>query len=150
MEENTGKAGKKNRGNPQNLAPPFPKGVSGNPKGYPKGKKNRRTIYREMLECAALEALKKQAGAAGKGAKTVGEQLVACAVHAAASGDIAALKELMDSAYGKNTDKIESTTQIVQMPSVTVKSENADGGTTETTLSFNVGTPVDERRPDDV
>jgi hypothetical protein len=29
---------------------PFPKGVSGNPKGYPKGQRNRSTILKELLD----------------------------------------------------------------------------------------------------
>ena len=34
---------------------PFPKGVSGNPKGRPKGRKNNVTIFREILEARDLK-----------------------------------------------------------------------------------------------
>ncbi len=45
--------------NEQNLRPSWPKGVSGNPKGKPKGPRNRSTIIREMLELAALKEVSK-------------------------------------------------------------------------------------------
>lgn len=77
-----------------NLRPPFPKGVSGNPKGRPKGAKSRSTIVREWLEM-----------------ETDGEpnidRVMRALIKKASEGDIPAIKEALDSAFGKLTDKQE-------------------------------------------
>ncbi len=82
---------------------PWPPGVSGNPKGKPKGARNRRTIYLEHLEKKGIHGL-------------VVDDMVLAAIENALDGDIAALKELMDSAYGKVPDKnitAETTPELI-------------------------------------
>ena len=73
------------------------KGFDANPQnivaGRPKGSRNRATIYREHLE-------KK-----GKNGQLV-DDIVMAAIDKALTGDITALKELMDSGYGKVADKV--------------------------------------------
>jgi len=71
----------------------FKPGESGNLMGKPKGARNRATIYREHL-------LKK-----GKNGQIV-DDLVLVAIDKALSGDLNALKELMDSGFGKTPDKM--------------------------------------------
>lgn len=111
----------------------FQKGQSGNPAGRPRGSRNRSTIMRELLEMAAIESVAdNQKTIMGDNFKpdTVVEQLVAVLVMKALNGDVAACKELMDSAYGKVTDKVENQHSFVQMERVTA-------GTDE--LIFDVG-----------
>lgn len=76
--------------NPQNI----------NLQGRPKGARNRSTIYREHLEAESAN-----------GGQVV-DDCVKSAILQALKGDIQALKELMDSAYGKNPDKLETTQEI--------------------------------------
>ncbi len=61
--------------------------------GRPKGARNRQTIYREHL-------LKK-----GKNGQVV-DDLVVAAIDKALLGDMTAMKELMDSGFGKVPDKV--------------------------------------------
>ncbi len=110
-----------------NLMPPWKKGESGNPKGRPKGSRNRSTIVKEWLEAKATD------GEAGQ----VVDQLVRSLIVKASSGDVSAFKELMDSAYGKNTDKQEVEHSYTQMGSVTVSSGNE-----VKELVFDVGQPI--------
>ncbi len=77
---------------------PFPKGVSGNPSGKPKGIRNRSTIVREALEAIIGEGDSKQ---------QVVDMLTAAIIRKAAQGDVPAYKELLDSGYGKLTEKQE-------------------------------------------
>ena len=112
--------------NEENLKPPWKKGESGNPKGKPKGTRNRSTIIREWLEAKATD------GEDGE----VSDQLVRALIKKAAEGDVAAFRELFDSGYGKNTDKVESNVRYTQMGRVTIgKGEDA------LPLEFNVGAP---------
>lgn len=76
---------------------PWPPGVSGNPAGKPKGARNRSTIVREILEAVAED-----------GQMYVDKAVFAVMVKAMA-GDVPALKELLDSGYGKVSDKTELT-----------------------------------------
>lgn len=75
---------------------PFKPGQSGNPAGRPKGSRNRQTIVKEALE-AILEGSK----------QTVVDAITAAAIAKAMTGDIPAFNALMDSGYGKLTDKQE-------------------------------------------
>ena len=62
-----------------------------NPKGKPKGTKNRSTLYREWLEMGSHEA-----------------DVMKALITKAADGDVSAIKEIFDGAYGKLTDKIDA------------------------------------------
>lgn len=72
---------------------PFEAGKSGNPAGKPKGALNRSTLYRKHLEKI------------GKNGMVV-DDLILAAIDKALTGDINALKEIMDSGFGKIPDKI--------------------------------------------
>ncbi|MCE7073681.1 DUF5681 domain-containing protein [Dyadobacter sp. CY327] len=73
----------------------FQPGESGNPKGKPKGTLNRSTIVRRWLE------------AKGQEGETVADDLVLAAIREAMDGSAPHLKELLDSAFGKITDKVD-------------------------------------------
>ena len=114
--------------NKQNLKP-WKKGQSGNPAGKPKGSRNRSTIIRELLEAKATD---------GKDGQ-VADQLVRAMILKASEGDVRAFSELFDSAYGKNTDKVQTEVSYTQMGSVTI--ESPDGNIKP--LEFDVGDPPD-------
>jgi len=73
---------------------PFVAGQSGNPKGRQLGSKNRSTIVKEWLEQS-----------------TDGEQnidrVMRALINKASEGDVPAIREALDSAFGKLTDKQE-------------------------------------------
>lgn len=73
----------------------FKPGQSGNPAGKPKGSLNRSTIVRRWLEARGTEG------------ETVADDLILAAIREAMDGSAPHLKELLDSAYGKLTDKQE-------------------------------------------
>lgn len=83
------------------------KGQSGNPKGKPKGTRNRSTIVRELLEAKATD-----------GDGQVVDQVIRALIAKAMRGDVAAVRELMDSAYGKIQDEIEAGITYNLMPSI--------------------------------
>jgi len=66
--------------------------------GKVKGTRNRSTIVRE-----AIEAILKGTD------QLVVDTMTAAIIEKAMGGDVPAFKELMDSAYGKVTDKVEQT-----------------------------------------
>jgi hypothetical protein len=118
----------------------FKKGQSGNPKGKPKGTRNRSTIVREILESAIL-------GETVAGL-TVTMPVIEAMTHALAAkaikhGDVQAFNSLADSAFGKLTDKVETAHTITRMGSVEIGS-----GDQAKALEFNVGKPADTV-PDD-
>lgn len=135
---------------------PWKKGQSGNPKGRGKGVKNRSTIYRAVLDQVVHpDMLKKMAENFGlaEGTEltkdmTLGE-LVALSVtlKAAQTGSDTAAREAFDSAYGKITDKVESTMRVTQMGRVstkkTVTERTVDGSASEKTVEedmvFDIG-----------
>lgn len=83
--------------NPENLIP-AKKGEIRNPKGKAKGTRNRSTIVKEIIE-----AIMKDEG------KPVVDLMTDAVVRKAMLGDVTAWDKLMDSAYGKVTDKQEIT-----------------------------------------
>lgn len=83
---------------------PFKKGQSGNPNGRPKGRRNKSTIIKKFLE-----AVRKQKNPISGELENlqIQEQMVLAQIANALKGDTKAFKELMDGAYGMNTQKIE-------------------------------------------
>lgn len=81
-----------------NLSPAWKKGESGNPKGYPKGKKNRSTIAKKWLEASQ----KKENVLTGELEKLSHEDLMTLAQiqKAIEDKDVQSYKALMDSAWG--------------------------------------------------
>lgn len=112
--------------NEENLTP-WKKGQSGNVRGRPKGSRNRSTIVRELLEAKATD-----------GDGQIADQLTRALIQKAVEGDVRAFKELMDSAYGKVKDTVESNVTYTQMGHVYLQS---DGGSLEK-MEFNVGESI--------
>jgi hypothetical protein len=86
------------------------KGQSGNPLGKPKGTRNRSTIVKAWLDANATDGE----------SDTVADQLVRALIQKAAKGDVAAFRELFDSAFGKIKDDADLAISYTQMPSVRI------------------------------
>lgn len=102
-------------------------GQSGNPKGKPKGTRNRSTIVRQWLDAEATD---------GFGGEVV-DQLVRALIKKAAVGDVAAFRELMDSGYGKVCDESEVAVTYTTMPTLKLNGKP---------VVFNVGEPIPSRK----
>lgn len=97
----------------QKFIPPqrWKPGQSGNPNGRPKGARTRSVVMREMLEAAAFKSITQEQRKAldfpeGFQQKTVLDQILAALfIKAAKHGDVSAIKEALDSAFGKVPDK---------------------------------------------
>ncbi len=91
--------------NEQNLTP-FPKGVSGNPAGKPKGIPNSKTRLLRLLE---LVQIKTNPITGEKEEFTVAEQLDMMVLQKAFKGDLKAYQEILDRLEGraKQTNEIE-------------------------------------------
>ena len=92
--------------NPENIIPPK-KGEIRNPNGRPVGSKNRSTILRKWLECndKIKNPLTQQ-----EEVMSVEDTVILALIAKARKGDVAAIKEILDSNYGKLTDKTDLTT----------------------------------------
>jgi hypothetical protein len=84
------------------------KGESGNPKGRPKGSKNRSTILRELTELRVKDVHP----VTGEEVWVTNEYRMAMAVidKAIAKGDHQALNMIYDNIYGKQKDSVDMTT----------------------------------------
>lgn len=81
------------------------KGQSGNPKGYKKGTPNRSTIIKRWLEVREYA----ENPITGEFEHLTQEDLITLAlIEKAREGNVYAYKALMDSAYGKPTNQIET------------------------------------------
>ena len=135
--------------NNENLTP-FKKGTINNPKGRPKGVRNRATIVKEMLALAGLKKHQdKMKAVFGKEVPkdlTVVDQMTAVMVAKALSGDVSAYRELMDSGFGKLTDKVDNMHSFTKMGRV--EAQLIDEKKEETVdLTFDVGdTPLHEAK----
>jgi len=90
----------------KDIQPRWGKGESGNPKGRPKGSKNRATIAKYWLE--VNQDLKNPL--TGENEKMSQEDLMTLAlIKKARDGDVQAYKALMDSGYGSPIQQIEQT-----------------------------------------
>lgn len=109
----------------------FKPGQSGNPAGKPKGAKNRATILREILSLplVSIDALKKHADGLPEGV-TIEQAINYALAREASKGDVAAIKEVNDTLYGKLTDKIQNEHTFTQMGRVKI-GDNA--------IEFDVG-----------
>jgi len=91
----------------------FQKGQSGNPKGHPKGLKNRSTIAKKWLE--VNQSLKNPI--TGETEQLSQEDLMTLAqIKKAREGDTSAYKALMDSAWGAPVQQIEQTNIETTLP----------------------------------
>ena len=95
---------------------PFEKGESGNPKGRPKGAKNRSTIARYWLE--VNQNLKNPL--TGDTETMSQEDLMTLAlIKKAREGDVAAYRALMDSGYGAPVQQVEQTQTNIDLSGLT-------------------------------
>jgi hypothetical protein len=95
---------------PENVAPhKFKEGMSGNPKGRPKGSKNRSTIARTWLSASQVQ----KNPISGKDEELTQEDIITLQqIHKARKGDTNAYKALLDSAYGAPKQDIEFVSDI--------------------------------------
>ena len=94
----------------------FKKGQSGNPKGRPKGRRNRSTIARELLELN--QKLKNPL--TGQDETMSQEYLMTLAlIKKAREGDVSAYKALMDSGYGAPVQQIEQQQTSIDLSDLT-------------------------------
>lgn len=82
------------------IGQPFPKGVSGNPNGRPKGKRNFDTLFKE--------AITKIAEADGKTLDEMEEQLVQVGYDKAREGDYRFWQDIFDRLHGKPISRNEN------------------------------------------
>lgn len=138
-----------------NLIPPV-KGEVRNPNGRGKGVRNRSTVIREIIEAAAVEAFRsksdlgQQLDQAVKPQTIFDQMVLAQVVKAVATSDTAAFKELADSAYGKLTDKVNTTHSFKKMGKVIVEqlpdpsAGLIAGAPQKVELSFDIGEEANE------
>ena len=94
----------------------FKKGQSGNPKGRPKGSKNRSTIAKYWLE--VNQKLKNPI--TGDNETMSQEDLMTLAlIKKAREGDVSAYKALMDSGYGAPVQQIEQQQTSIDLSDLT-------------------------------
>lgn len=98
---------------------PYQPGQSGNPKGRPKGALSRSTLARKYLD-ARLPGKKDPFGVSTEDL-TIADMIMLALINKAQKGDINAIRELMDSGYGKNPDIIAGDADNPLETSVTVK-----------------------------
>lgn len=124
---------------------PWTKGQSGNPAGKPKGARNRQTIVREMLE-ALVDERDEDGNKTGRQIPAV-EAMTRAQLIKAITGDTNAFKEMMDSGYGKLTEKVETAHTFTQMGRTVVTPDRPVGAPVEQQpaakeLTFDVGSPL--------
>jgi hypothetical protein len=94
----------------------WPAGTSGNPAGRKKGAKNRSTILKKWLELPC-ELTNPLAGEATAG--TIEDRIALALISKALREDVPAIKEILDSVYGKaklEVSPIEPITVIMPKP----------------------------------
>lgn len=83
------------------LAEPWDKGVSGNPKGRPKGSRSFKTVFFEALEMLAKENKKDP--------NVLFNEIVAKGIKQAHSGDFKFYQDLMNRIFGKPLESVDIT-----------------------------------------
>lgn len=102
-----------NQNSKKNLVEPWKPGKSGNPKGHPKGMKNRSTIAKAVLGMPArfpkqtMEKLKSIFPDITERMSIEEVMAIMQAGKAVAKGDTEAYRALMDSAYGKPKETVD-------------------------------------------
>lgn len=91
--------------NEENLIP-YKKGQSGNPKGRPKGSKNRSTIAKKWLQ---VEQDLKNPLTSQTETMSQEDLMTLALIKKARDGDVQAYQKLLDSAYGAPVQQIEQT-----------------------------------------
>jgi len=81
---------------------PYPKGISGNPNGRPKGTKNFKTIFIEASKAVA-EALR-----LGKEPDKIQVEIVKKGIAEALKGNYSFYKDILDRLYGQAKQTIET------------------------------------------
>lgn len=88
---------------------PFPKGQSGNPEGRPEGARNRSTLLKELLATVSEFhnplTLRKESA-------ELEEQILIALIARATRGNVIAIREILDTVYGKVTEKKELTGDV--------------------------------------
>ena len=107
--------------NEQNLIP-YQKGQSGNPKGRPKGSKDRSTIAKKWLQ---VEQDLKNPLTSEIETMSQEDLMTLALIKKAREGDATAYQKLLDSAYGAPVQQIEQT-NIEQPLFPDVKEDNGD------------------------
>ena len=97
--------------NPENIIPPK-KGEVRNPKGKPKGTKNKSTIFKEMLASKI------------NGDLTVQEELVTKLYEAMKDGDLKAIDLILNGAFGKDKQVVEQTNIEMKPPKIHIISKD--------------------------
>lgn len=87
-----------------NLKPAWEKGESGNPKGRPKGSKNRATIARYWL---SIDQKLKNPLTGNSETMSQEDLMTLALIKKARDGDVTAYKALMDSGYGAPVQQLE-------------------------------------------
>jgi hypothetical protein len=107
--------------NPENIIPPK-KGEIRNPKGKPKGTLNRSTLLKKWL---AVQTKIKRPDNGSEEQVPLSDAIALGIIRQAMKGDVNAYKEIMDTLYGKLTDKIDHTTGGEKLQNNIVVSEKA-------------------------
>ena len=103
--------------NPENLRP-AKKGEVRNPKGKPKGTRNRSTIAREWLEVTQYITNP----ITGEKEKLEQQDIMTLAIiKKARAGDVAAYKALLDSAYGQPLQQIQQEVSKIDEIEIIIK-----------------------------
>jgi len=100
--------------NPENIIPPK-KGEVRNPKGKPKGTKNRATILKKWID-VKVKIRDKSNPTLKEVEGTVEDKIALALIQRAMAGDVGAIKEIYDTLYGRTIDKREFEGKIQHDP----------------------------------
>lgn len=107
--------------NEENLIP-YKKGQSGNPKGRPKGSKNRSTIAKKWLQ---VEQDLKNPLTSQTETMSQEDLMTLALIKKARDGDVQAYQKLLDSAYGAPVQQIEQ--QNIEIPFFDLDADKDNG-----------------------
>ena len=107
--------------NEENLIP-YQKGQSGNPKGRPKGSKNRSTVAKKWLQ---VEQDLKNPLTSEIETMSQEDLMTLALIKKAREGDTQAYQKLLDSAYGAPVQQVEQTN--IELPFFNLDADRDDG-----------------------